>query len=161
MTTTTAAALVLLLGAIAGSPLRAQPVSPDQAAAIRQGVQATLDAYRERSAAGQWEALLRLYADEPQFRWVSNGALVARSFDDIRKHFLAQPAGSRAEQTYQDVEITPLAPDAAEVLTRFETKLIDPAGAGFSFGGLMTLVMVRRGESWLILSGHSSTPQRR
>jgi hypothetical protein len=159
-----ASALIVLVGVVAGSPLHAQSIPPARDAAIRLGVQAALDAYRERAAAGQWDALLRLYADDPQFHWVSNGTIVATSFDDIRKHFRGQPAGSRIEQTYHDTEITPLGPDIAEVMTRFETKLVDPAGGGFGFGGILTMILVQRGspaEGWQILSGHSSSPVHR
>lgn len=154
------AALVLLLGVTAGSALRAEDISQARDAAIRQGVQATLDAYRELAGAGKWADLMRLYADEPQFRWVTNGAVVARSVEEIRKNLTAQPAGSRSENTYQDVEITPLAPDVAEVTTRFQVRLVDPAGGGFSFGGMMTMILVQRGDGWKILSGHASSPVR-
>ena len=154
-------ALALLLGLTAGSALRAQELSQAQAAAIRQGAQATLDAYRELAAAGRWDALMQLYADDPGFRWVESGTVVARAGDEIRHHLKELPAGTHVENTYQDTEITPVAPGAAVVTTLFQTRLVDPKGGGYSFGGAMTLTLVQRGDGWKILSGHASSPSRR
>src|SRR5579864_7625744 len=93
-------------GAGAANGASAQTLPEDQVAAIRRGVQATLDAYRENAAAGRWEELMRLYADEPRFRWVASGIVEARSVDQIRKHLAALPPGTRVENNYQDTEIT-------------------------------------------------------
>ncbi|HXO39848.1 MAG TPA: nuclear transport factor 2 family protein [Thermoanaerobaculia bacterium] len=140
----------------------AQTLPEDQAAAIRRGVQATLDAYREHAAAGRWEELMRLYADEPRFRWVASGIVEARSVDQIRKYFAALPPGTRVENTYQDTEITPLAPGVAMVTTLFQTRLVDPqGGGGFAFGGALTMTLIERPDGWKILNGHSSSPVRR
>jgi muconolactone delta-isomerase len=158
--TTRGAAVTFLVGlAASGSgaqALRAQAMPEAQAAAIRNGVQATLDAYREHAAAGRWKELIRLYADDPRFRWVSNGIVEANSVDQIRKHFAALPPSARVETTYQDAEITPLAPGVAMVTTLFQTRLVDPAGGGFSFGGALTMTLVERPDGWKILSGHAS-----
>jgi ketosteroid isomerase-like protein len=125
-------------------------------AATRKGVQATLEAYRELSAAGRWEELMRLYADDPRFRWLSNGRVEARSVEQIRKYFASLPPGTRVETTYQDAEITPVAPGVAMVATLFQTRLVDPKGGGFSFGGALTMTLVERADGWKILNGHAS-----
>ena len=164
-----AMALILLLGiaAAAGAGAGAangasrQTLSEDQAAAIRRGVQATLDAYREHAAAGRWEELMRLYADEPRFQWVASGIVEARSVDQIRRHFAALPPGARVENTFQDTEITPLAPGVAMVTTLFQTRLVDPQGGGFAFGGALTMTLIERPDGWKILNGHSSSVVRR
>lgn len=141
------------------APAQAQTQTPVDS--VRQGVQATLDTYRELSAAGKWDALMRLYADDARFRWVTNGTVVARSVAEIHKGLSAQPAGSRAETTYQDVEITQLAPGLAQVATPFQTRLVDAKGGAFTYGGFLTMVLVERADGWKILSGHASSPQRR
>ena len=165
-----ALALALLLGVAAASAgaagsaanaASAEAMTMDQAAAVRRGVQAALDAYRERAAAGRWEELMRLYADEPRFRWVASGIVEARSVEQIRKYFAALPPGARVETTFQDTEITPLTPGAAMVTTLFQTRLVDPQGGGFSFGGALTMTLIERPDGWKILNGHSSSPVRR
>jgi len=157
----TALTLAVGLTATAVTAAGAAEISAARATAIRQGVQATLDAFCKLSAAGQWDAVMRLYADDPRFVWVTNGAVVSRSLDEIRKHFAGTPAGTRVETTYQDTEITPLAPGVATVLTHFETKSTDAKGGGFHFGGLLTMTLVERGDGWKILDGHASSPGRR
>ncbi len=151
-----------MAGGIAGAGASPAPeLTQEQAVAIRNGVQATLDSYRELAAAGRWDALLRLYAEDARFRWVANGVVEARSVDEIRKYFLALPPGTKVENTFQDSEITPLAPGVAQVLTRFQTRLVDPKGGGFSFGGVLGMTLIDHGDGWKILNGHSSSPSRR
>jgi muconolactone delta-isomerase len=145
----------------AANPASMQAMPEDHAAAIRRSVQATLDAYREHAAAGRWEELLRLYADEPRFRWVASGIVEARSVEQIRKYFAGLPPGTHVDTTYQDTEITPLAPGVAMVTTLFQTRLIDPQGGGFTFGGALTMTLIERPDGWKILSGHSSSAVRR
>src|SRR5262245_60425628 len=120
------AALVLLLGLTAGSTLRAEELSPAQAEDVRQGVQATLDAYRELSSAGECYAAHRLDADEPHCLSVTSGTVVSRSVDEIRKYFTELPAGTRIDTTYQDTQVMPVTPGVAEVVTSFQTRLVDP-----------------------------------
>src|ERR1700730_6254082 len=165
---TTRAAAVLMLGRLAVAAggggwqaVHAQEMPGAKAAVIRKGVQATLDAYREHAAAGRWDELMRLYADEPRFRWVSSGIVEARSVEQIRKYFAALPPSARVETTYQDAEITPLAPGVATVTTLFQTRLVDSQSGGFSFGGALTMILVKRADGWKILGGHSSGPVRR
>jgi ketosteroid isomerase-like protein len=163
--TTRSGPVLLLILLLAGSALPAQSapeVSPEQATAIRQGVQATLDAYREHAAAGRWDALMQLYSDDPRFRWVESGTVVARSAEEIHRHLAALPKSTRIETRFQDTEIIPAASGVAEVVTRFETRVSDAMGGGYSFGGVMTMTLVQRAGGWKILSGHaSSTMDRR
>jgi hypothetical protein len=132
-------------------------VPAERAAAIREGVQATLDSYRQLSAAGRWEGLIKLYAEEPNFRWVTNGRIVARSVDEIRKYLQALPPGTRFETTYEGTEILPVTASVAEVVTHFQTQMRDDKGGGFGFGGMLTMTLVERQGSWKILSGHASS----
>jgi ketosteroid isomerase-like protein len=146
--------------ASAGRSASAPELSPERAAAVVSGVQATLDAYRKLAAAGRWDALMRLYADDPRFRWVANGAVEARSVAEIRQHFFALAPEARVETTFEDTEIAALSPDLARVVTRFKTRVVDPYAGGFSFGGILTTTLVRLPDGWKILDGHSSSPSR-
>ena len=148
------AALVLLAACNRGSI----ELSEAHAAALRDSVQATLVAFRQYSAAGQWDSLVRLYADDPHFRFVENGAVRYHSVDEIRRALASIPAGTRIETTHEGTEISPVAPGVASVATQFHTRFIDSTGAtAFSFGGAATLTLVHRPDGWRILNGHSST----
>lgn len=152
------AALVLVLGLAAGSSASAQALTPAQSAAIRQEVRSALETHRQLAAAGKWEALLALYVSSPDFRWVESGVVVARSAEEIRRYLQTLPAGTRIENTYEATEITPLAAGAAEVVTRFQTRVVQPQSRGYSFGGVLTMTFVQRGGGWKILGGHASSP---
>ena len=84
-----------------------------------------------------------------------------RSVDQIRKYFAALHPGTRVERTYQDTEITPQASGVAMVTTLFQTRLLDPQGGGFTFGGALTMTLIERPGGWKILNRHSSSPVRR
>lgn len=127
------------------------------AAAIRDSVTTALSAYQAQAAAGQWDSVLTFYADDPGFRWVEEGRVVADSVDDIRRTFSGLPAGLRIETEFTGLEITPLAPGAASVVTAFSTRFRDSTGVKFAFGGMMTVAMVHHGARWQFLTGHSST----
>jgi hypothetical protein len=155
---TALAARVCLLGLVLTSfALRAQDISPEQGAAVREGIQATLDAYRELAAAGRWDDLVKLYVEDPRFRWVESGAVVARSVGEIRRYLATLPAGARIETTFEETEILAASPGVAEVVTRFRTRVADAQGRGYSFGGVMTMTLVQHREGWKILSGHASS----
>jgi hypothetical protein len=153
------AALALLC--TTGCAARPESLTAAHAAAIRDSVHVALDGFRRYSAAGQWDSLLTLYAEGPDLRWVEEGEVKVRSIDQIRAYFTGLPPGMKIETTYRDIEIAPLAPGAASVVTGFETGLVDSTGKKFSFGGMLTMVLVHREGRWQIITGHSSTPGRR
>jgi hypothetical protein len=63
----------------------AQPLTAVRAAAMRDSVQATLDTFRRYSAAGQWDSLAALYANDADFRWLEQGVIQYRSAAQIRE----------------------------------------------------------------------------
>ncbi len=156
-----AAGLALLVGLMAGCTRAPQQLSDAHAAAIRDSVQAMLQVYRDQVAAKEWDSVASLYADDPHFRWVEDGVVRYRSAAEIRQALAALPPSMRVETTYDETEIVPLAPGVASVLTRFETRFVDSTGAGFGFGGAITITLMHREGGWRFLSGHSSSPKRR
>lgn len=138
-----------------------RPMTAAHAAAIRDSVQATLDAFLRHSAAGQWDSLATLYDDSPDFRWMENGVVQYRSAAQIRQAFRRVAPGTRIETSHTDTEIVVLAPGAASVATAFYTKFIDPRNpSGLEFGGVMTMVLAHRPAGWRFVVGHTSSAGR-
>ncbi len=131
-------------------------LSPVHAGAIRDSVGAALASYRAASAAGRWDSVVTFYADDPGFRWVEEGKVVADSAADIRRTLLGLPHGLRIETDFAATDIAAIAPGAASVVTGFSTRFVDSTGTTFGFGGVMTVLMVHRGARWQFLTGHSS-----
>ena len=154
-------ALPVALAACATAARAPQPLPDIHAAAIRDSVQQTLDLFRRYSRTQQWDSLVTLYADDPRFRWIENGAVRYRSPSDIRAGLTALPPNTSIESTYRDTEITPIAPGIAMVTTLFQTRFLSPPAPAFEFGGAITMTLIHRAEGWRILSGHTSAPVRR
>lgn len=156
-------ALVLptALAACATAARTSQPLSDVHAAAIRDSVQQTLQLFRHYSTTRQWDSLVTLYADDPRFRWIENGAVRYRSQLDIRAALAALPPNTSIESTYRDTEITALAPGLASVTTLFQTRFVSPPAPPFEFGGAITMTLIHSREGWRILNGHTSSPIRR
>jgi hypothetical protein len=133
-------------------------LSAGETEAAQRGVAAALATYRELAASGKWSDVALLYADDPRFRWWTNGAVEARSVADIRKGLLSLPAGTRVENTYREPEILVLARGVVLVSCAFETKVSDAQGAGYGFGGWITMTFIERDGAWRILNGHVSSP---
>jgi len=136
-----------------------RPLTAAHAAAIRDSVQATLDAFLRYSAAGQWDSLGGLYDEGPEFRWMEQGVVQYRSAAQMRQALRRVSPGTRIETTHHDTEIVALAPGAASVATAFHTRFVDPRNpAGLEFGGVITMVLAHREPGWRIVVGHASSP---
>jgi hypothetical protein len=150
--------VMVLVGVLTGCAAPAPELTAAHLASIRDSVQQFLTLYRARTDSSDWESLLAFYDDGPQFRWVENGAVYARSKEDVRRAFAAIPPGMRVRTTYEDTEILPLAAGLAMVFTRFRTAMTDSSGAGFHFGGAISMTLQHQGAGWRILNGHTSSP---
>jgi hypothetical protein len=130
-------------------------------AAIRDSVGVFLEAFLQFSAVGEWDALLALYADTPEFRWVEDGAVEYESVDAIRAVIASMPQGTRIVTSHDDVRITPLAPGLAWASMKFASMFLEPTGAGYAVTGSSTMVLRNTDDGWRIIGGHSSTARRR
>jgi hypothetical protein len=152
--------LFVACGAVLASACRAptaQPLTAVRAAAIRDSVQATLDAFRRYSAAGQWDSLTGLYANDADFRWLEQGVVQYRSAAQIREALRRAAHTTRIETDYFDTKIVPLAPGVATVATAFHAKTLESGTAtGREFAGVLDMTLVHRDGDWRILIGHSS-----
>jgi len=126
-------------------------------AAIRDSIGVVLEAFLQYSAVGNWDALLGLYADTPDFRWIEDGTIEYGSVDAIRRAIADMPQGMRIVTTHDDVTITPLAPGLAWVSLQFHSMFLQPSGTGFAVSGASTMVMKDGSSGWHIVGGHSST----
>lgn len=148
---------VLLLGC--GSVDARDPSLPaPHAAAIRDSVHAMLTAFERYSAARQWDSVATLYVADSSLRWIENGRLVMRSRSALEQTLRSLPPTTSIETVYDTLEITPIAPGVASVLTYYHTTFKDSSHGNATFGGLLTMTIVHRPDGWRFLSGHASSP---
>lgn len=136
----------------------ATPLTEAHAAAIRDSVSAAMEEFRNLGTAADWEAVGDFYSESPNFRFYENGALRYRSAAEVRAALGAFPPGSRIRTEYRDTDVVALAPGLAHVRARFESTFTGADGAGFGFGGAVTMVWAHEDGGWRILGGHSSAP---
>jgi ketosteroid isomerase-like protein len=156
-----ARSLAGLLGLAVACSAPPPPFSDAHAAAIQDSVRSMLAEFRAHSAAGQWDSMARMYADDPRFRWFEDGVIRYRSAAEVRQALAGLLAGMRIETTYDSMEIVAVAPGIATASTLFETRFTDSTGGGFGFGGAITMTLVHEADGWRFLGGHSSSPKPR
>lgn len=148
-------ALVALTGACV--PVPGPSMTGTHAAAIRDSVQTTLEAFQRYSANGQWDSLAGLYADDEDFRWLEQGMIQYRSQAQIREALRRVAPGTRIETSFLDRKVYALAPGVGGVSTTFYTKYIQGDDVRTEYGGVLDMTLVHRPEGWRILYGHSSS----
>jgi hypothetical protein len=161
MTRRTLVAAFALLGVAAcNTTPPAFTLTAAHAAAIRDSAQTTLDAFRRYSAAGHWDSLAGLYADDPDFRWLDQGMIQYRTTAQIRQALRRVSPDTRSESSSFDTKILALAPGVAAVSTIFHTRFFIAGKPGGETGGVLDMVLVHRADGWKILQGHSSSRTR-
>jgi hypothetical protein len=150
------AALVAAACGVADS--REPALAPAHAAAIRDSVRAMLATFQRYSAHRQFDSVAALYVSDSTLRWIENGRVVMRSSAALAQGFAALPPTTSIETAYDTLEITPVAPGVASVLTYYRTTFKDSARGNATFGGLLTMTIVHRPGGWQFLNGHTSSP---
>ena len=110
---------------------------------------------------GNYEGLLRFYADDPRFSWMEDGQVKYSSLDEIASALkqLAQFGPGRFE--YGEPDIMLLCSDVASLSTTFRTTFGEVGKGGFSFSGALTATLIETSSGWRFLVGHTSTERTR
>ncbi len=147
---------------------QAEAPAPDPAAraadpsAVEAGVRRAFDEYVARANAGEWDAALAFYSDDPGFHWVEDGevaypskAALAAAIDAVY--------GTVEEMrlTIDDVRVVPLRDDLAWLTASWKQSLTLASGESFSYGGATTILCERSDDRWVFLTGHNSTAKPR
>lgn len=150
-----AAAIVL---AIAACGPRSAPAPADDLSAAEAGAVALVEEWARAGTENRWSYLPALFADEPGLVWVEQGVVRYREHAAVVTGATrAAATGLTVRTTVSEVQATALAADAA--LVRANVRIAFGAdGAGFAMLGVLTGVAVKRGERWVFLQGHISSP---
>lgn len=140
-------------------PADAVAESPDPDA-LRVQANAFIARFKQTMEAGDPAKIRGLYVSDGRLRWVTDGEVRYTSVDDIVEGLAeVKGAGMVFDTAYSAVEALALSGDTTLVTARFDTAATMTHGPGFSFGGVVTMVVERDGESQMrIVAGHTSTP---
>ena len=148
-----------LAGACAsGGSARPAPMSESAQRATEDSVRTMLGEFARLGAAAQWDSLALLYDDAPNFSWIENGNVVARSRAEIRRGLEKVPPGMALATRFDPLEVRALDIGVVFVQTTSHTQFVNQAtGApAFGFSTMLTMIVVRRPDGWKLRQGHAS-----
>ncbi len=158
-------ALLLLLALAVTTPALAQRRggAAGKSATVTTGdaggeVRTTFAAYARALNAADWPRVISFYADDPRFEWIEDGEVRYPSKDAIAPSFEAMAeTGSTIVFKTEPPHVAVLAPGVAALRVSFETTIVDKEGKPFTFGGLLTIDLIKTTDGWKFLRGHTSS----
>jgi len=144
---------------LAGCTGPAEPAF-DQAAraAVIDSVRATLDDFRAAVATMDAERVASFYVADSTLRWIEDGEIRYRSRDEVVGAFRSMEGEVTAiVLSYDGIQVTPLAPGVASVVTGFAQRITRKGGEEGGFAGATTMVLRSEGGRWRFVSGHVSS----
>ena len=120
-------------------------------------IRETLKEYETLLNSGNYEDLLRFYADDPRFSFFEDGQVKYSSVEEVASALkqLAQFGPGRFE--YGEPNIILLCSDVASTSSTFKTTFGEVGKGGFGFSGVLTAILIKSGSGWRFLVGHTST----
>ena len=107
-------------------------------------------------AEGRWEDLKSLYADDPDFAWIEDGAVAYQDHVAVIAGVDRVAAMNAVIKTeIGDIVVTPLSADAAAFRSAVSIGFVTPDFT-FNFAGAFTGVAIARDGRWRFLQGHLS-----
>jgi ketosteroid isomerase-like protein len=155
--------LALALGAGFANACKATPPVPADSAqvvqysAVRDSVQSLLNEFTARMNAKEMEALGALYSNDSTFFWIEAAGLRYRSVKDIREGLQSLTRISEIEFKFYETRIDVLSPTIATVRTEFSQTFVEGTSKGTTYGGYMTITVVREADGWKFRNGHTSS----
>lgn len=125
--------------------------------AIRDSVQALLTEFTDKMSNGDLKGAGELYSNDSSFYWIENGSLRFQKVSELRESLLTLKSIPQIKLTYYETRIDVLSPTIANVRTEFSQTFLNGVGKGDTYGGYMTLTVVREADGWRMRSGHTSS----
>ncbi len=125
---------------------------------VQKSVETLLNEWSAAGAEGRWDDLKAVYADDPDFVWIENGAVAYKDHAAVVTgvdRVASMNAILRSE--FGDIVVTPLGADAAAFHATVGVGFVSPEFS-FDFAGVFTGVAIQRNGRWLFLQGHLSRP---
>lgn len=92
-----------------------------------------------------------------RYRWAEEGEVAYKHADDVIGSLSQFPPGTPIRTSLSGLEVTPVAGGrGAHAVASFTTEL-GSGEAAFTFGGVITFVLERTGDTWRIVGGHASS----
>lgn len=153
----------LLLVAVASWIVACAPLRPAAAPApvvSKQEVSELLTDYLAAISSRDAARIRAALVTGERLAWIEDGKVSYRSADAVIAGLAAFPAGTAIRTELADLDVVPVGVSGAHAWALFRTTVGEGAAA-FSFGGAISFMLERDGDSWKIVGGHTSSPRRR
>lgn len=125
--------------------------------AVRDSVEALLKEFTTKMNSGDLDGAGNLYSDDSSFYWIEGGSLLYRSAAEVRRSLQSLKNIPEIEMTYYETKVDVLSPTIANVQTEFSQTFRSGTGKGDTYGGYLTMTVVREKAGWRMRSGHTSS----
>ena len=150
-------ALFAALSLVACAPIQPAVHAPPS---LTSEVTAFLDGYLSAIGSRDAARIRKAYVAEDRFVWIEDGRVRYRRVEDVLSSLATFPSDSPIRTELKDLAVAPLGQGAAHAWASFRTT-VGEGPSGFSFGGAISFTLERDGNSWRVVSGHTSSPSRR
>ncbi|MEP6834935.1 MAG: nuclear transport factor 2 family protein [Gemmatimonas sp.] len=157
-------AALIALGAATTACAPAKPAPADSAhltaartTAVRDSVKVLLAEFLEKMNKGDMDGVGKLYSDDSSFFWIEGAAVRFQSAKDVRAGLMTLKGIPEISMKFYETHIDVLAPTIANVRTEFSQTFLDGKGKGDTYGGYMTITVLREADGWKFRNGHASS----
>ncbi len=125
--------------------------------AVRDTIEALLKDFTTKMNTGDIDGVGEFYSGDSSFYWIENGSLRYRSANEVRESLQSLRNIPEIELTYYETKVDVLSPTIANVRTEFSQTFKTGTGKGDTYGGYLTMTIVREPVGWRLRHGHTSS----
>ena len=160
----TAALLALGASLNACAPAKPAATASDSAqlttartTAVRDSVKALLAEFTDNMNRSDMDGVAKLYSNDSTFFWIEGAGVRYQSVKDVRDALQSLKNVPEIELKFYETHIDVLSPTIANVRTEFSQTFLTGTGKGDTYGGYMTITVVREVDGWRMRNGHTSS----
>jgi len=140
------------------TPAAAPPLTGVQRAAIKDSVQQMAAGLAARISAHGYRAFPAVMDSAPGYVWAYDGLLPFTSFDSMAAWARSGPEPTRPEVfAWDTIRVEAIAPGIAHFAAGYSETITDSTGTPKTERGVITGVVVHRGDGWKFVNAHTST----
>ncbi len=125
--------------------------------AIRDSVKELLADFTAKMDKRDMDGVAKLYSTDSSFFWIEGAGVRYESAKDIRDGLESLKNVPEIELKFYETRIDVLSPTIADVRTEFSQTFMTGNGKGDTYGGYMTITVVREKDGWRMRNGHTSS----
>ncbi|MEO7359489.1 MAG: nuclear transport factor 2 family protein [Gemmatimonadaceae bacterium] len=125
--------------------------------AVRDSVKELLAEFTERMNKSDMDGVAKLYSNDSTFFWIEGAGVRYESVKDVRDGLQSLKNVPEIELKFYETRIDVLSATIANVRTEFSQTFMNGTGKGDTYGGYMTITVVREADGWRLRNGHTSS----